>query len=115
MNGSGVVIEVYSADIGTHSLYSKIVSKLALVLLLNPTPLEYRSREINSRDTNERFRVVVEEYSTVFGTCLLYSQNRIKSIELVRRSGFRQGYGSRTSVVIESHSFGVQVTRDELS
>ena len=35
MNGSGVVIEVYSADIGTHSLYSKIVSKLALVLLLN--------------------------------------------------------------------------------
>ena len=100
MNGSGVVIEVYSADIGTHSLYSKIVSKLALVLLLN---------------TNERFRVVVEEYSTVFGTCLLYSQNRIKSIELVRRSGFRQGYGSRTSVVIESHSFGVQVTRDELS
>ena len=78
MSGSGVVIEVYSADIGTHSLYSKIVSKLALVLLLN---------------TNERFRVVVEEYSTVFGTCLLYSQNRIKSIELVRRSGFRQGYG----------------------
>ena len=93
MNGSGVVIEVYSADIGTHSLYSKIVSKLALVLLLNtyerfrgsnrsllcklrnlynyilsfvsklalvllqnPTPLEYRSREINSRDTNERFQ-----------------------------------------------------------
>ena len=41
MNGSGVVIEVYSADIGTHSLYSKIVSKLALVLLLN---------------TNERFQ-----------------------------------------------------------
>ena len=56
MNGSGVVIEVYSADIGTHSLYSKIVSKLALVLLQNPTPLEYRSREINSRDTNERFQ-----------------------------------------------------------
>ncbi len=41
MNGSGVVIEVYSADIGTHSLYSKIVSKLALVLLQN---------------TNERFQ-----------------------------------------------------------
>ena len=50
MNGSGVVIEVYSADLGTHHSYSK---------------------------------------------------NRIKSIELVRRSGFRQGYGSRTSVVIE--------------
>ena len=41
MNGSGVVIEVYSADIGTHSLYSKIVSKLSLVLLFN---------------TNERFQ-----------------------------------------------------------
>ena len=28
---------------------------LALVLLLNPTPLEYRSREVNSRDTNAQF------------------------------------------------------------
>ena len=55
MNGSGVVIEVYSADIGTHSLYSKIVSKLALVLLLN---------------TNEQFRVVVEVCYAAFGTCL---------------------------------------------
>ena len=34
----------------------EIVSKLALVLLLNPTPLEYRSREVNSRDTNKRFQ-----------------------------------------------------------
>ena len=45
--------------------------------------------------------VVIEVCYAVFGTCLLYSQNRIKSIELVRRSGFRQGYGSCTSVVIE--------------
>ena len=53
------------------SVFDKIVSNLsnlfedpdsvrdtghALVLLLNPTPLEYRSREINSRDTNVRFQ-----------------------------------------------------------
>ena len=42
----------------------KIVSKLALVLLLN---------------TYKRFQIVIEEYSTVFGTCLLYSRNRIKT------------------------------------
>ena len=64
MNDSGVVIEVYCADIGTHSLYSKIVSKLALVLLLN---------------TNERFQVVIEVCYIVFRTHCLYSKNRIKT------------------------------------
>ena len=65
MNGSGVVIEVYSADIGTHSLYSKIVSKLALVLLLN---------------TNERFRVVIEVCSAAFGTYRLYSKKTYQNL-----------------------------------
>ena len=55
MCGSEVVIEVYSAVFGTYRLYSKIVSKLALVLLLN---------------TYKRFQSVSSPYSTTLGTRL---------------------------------------------
>ena len=55
------------------SCIRRIVSKLALVLLLNPTPLEYRSREVNSRDTNEWFRTVIGVYYAAFGTQYLIS------------------------------------------
>ena len=76
------------------------VSKLALVLLLN---------------TNERFQDSKRSVLCGIRNPFLCIQKKYQIIELVRRSGFRSGYGSDTSVVIESHSFGVQVTRDELS
>ena len=71
MNGSRVATKDVLQQSEPGFLYSKKVSNLsnlfedpdsvrdtgrALVLLLNPTPLEYRSLEMNSRDTNERFQ-----------------------------------------------------------
>ena len=58
----------------------------ALVLLLNPIPLEYRSLEMNSRDTNERFQTCNRSLFCVFRNLSLVFENRIKSSNLFEDS-----------------------------
>ena len=98
------------------------VSKLALVLLLNTYKRFHGcNRNVFCSLWNPFFvfkksikictSVVIEYLCSVSGwypKCVMQSsepilciQKSIKSIELVRRSGFRSGYGSDTSVVIE--------------